>query len=144
MGKKLRQRARRRVMVDHLLSGTSGSIALLERRALRTQAAAHQYRDVLYHFMTICLEKSLLLTTPAAGRQCSGDLLQSIAQGWGVASRGHQTVCIVSASLPTVLTCRYSSSPAHDTGSQRVEKSHAKAKQTNHIRWSSGKLCHWT
>ena len=52
VGDKLRQRARFRVMVDHLLSGTNGGITLLGRRSLRTQAAAPQYRDESSRFMT--------------------------------------------------------------------------------------------
>ena len=64
-GKKLRQPARLRVMVDHLLNGISGSITPLEWRVLRTQAAAHQYRDVIPRFKTFCSESSLLLKTPA-------------------------------------------------------------------------------
>ena len=49
-------------MVDHLWSGTSGNITLLEKRALRTQAAARQYRDVFSRFRTFCSD---LLKTPA-------------------------------------------------------------------------------
>ena len=70
--------------------------------------------------MTFCSESSLLLNASAA-RQCSGDQLQSTLHGRGAT---HKTICIIDASFPRVLTCRYSSSPAHGTGFQRVEKSH--------------------
>ena len=114
MGKELRERSRLRAVPDFPLSGTSGSTTLLEWRVLRTQAAAHQYRDVW---------SSLLSENPSAGPQCSGDLLQSTSHGGGAASRRHKIRCILDASLPRQLTCRYSRFPAHGTGSQRVEKS---------------------
>ena len=100
-GKKLRQRARPRVMVDHLLSSTGESITLLKRRALRSQAAAQQYWDALSRFMKFCSERSLLFETPA-----QVDMLWPLT--------------------PTSCTWMESSitSPAQGTGSQRMEKSH--------------------
>ena len=65
VAKKPRQRPRLRllVVVDPLWSGASGSITLLERRAVQTKAAVQQYRDVLSRFMTSCLEIGPLLIT---------------------------------------------------------------------------------
>ena len=65
-----------------------------------------------------------LAESASAGRQWNGDLLQSTLHGRGATSRQNKTGCIIGASLPEVLACRFSSSPARGTGSQKVEKSH--------------------
>ena len=58
----------------------------------------------------IVIGKQCLVENAIAGRQCSGDLLQSTPRGGrGVAaSRRHKTGCIIDASLPRVLLVSHS------------------------------------
>ena len=70
-------------MVDHLLSDTSGSITLLERRPPRTHAATRQYRDVLPRFMTFFVRKTVFCWK----RRCKSTVLRWRSNAPPVVSR---------------------------------------------------------
>ena len=136
-----RHNARLRVLVDHLLSGTSRSITLLERRALRTQAAAHQDRDVLSRFMTICSESSLLLKKPSAGRPCGTYSNQLYMDG-----EQHQVGTQIIASLMHHFP-EYSRTGTHrlprTARARKVWRHLIPGQKARHICWSCGKLWQW-
>ena len=99
-------------MVDDLLSGASESITPFERRFLRTQ-------DVVSRIMTSCSESSLLLKTSA---QVDSDLVTYSNQLYVDGEQHHVGTKLVASLMHHFPG--YSSSPAHGTGSQRVDKSH--------------------
>ena len=114
--KKLRQRAKLRVMVDHFLNGTSGEITLHEGRALRTQAAAQQYREA----------------------SCR------TVHGRRAAPRRHEVGGITDASLPRAVADRSSACPAHRFSTQGLGGISRQARRTKRVVWWCGRLWYWT